>query len=98
MTHNGAWKKYKERFGKYLAFIDSVKYIRSSKYCTILALATTSQLLINIWGSEKNVSNALKELKEIGLLKDYNEYYQTGMCKLYCYFYMIQMFLSHHLI
>ena len=90
MTHNGAWKKYKERFGKYLAFIDSVKYIRSSKYCTILALATTSQWLINIWGSEKNVSNALKELKEIGLLKDYNEYYQTGMCKLYCYFYEVE--------
>ena len=69
LEKNGAWKKYKDRFGKYLAFIDSVKYIRSSKYCTILALATTSQWLINIWGSEKNVSNALKELKSIGLLK-----------------------------
>ncbi len=90
MSHNGAWKKYKERFGKYLAFVDSVKYIRSSKHCTILALATTSQWLINIWGSEKNVSNALKELKEIGLIKDYNEYYQTGMCKLYCYFYEVE--------
>ena len=51
MSKNGAWKKYKERYGKYLAFIDSVKYIRSSKYCTILALATTSQWLSNIWGS-----------------------------------------------
>ena len=96
MSHNGAWKKYKERFGKYLAFIDSVKYIRSSKYCTILALATTSQWLINIWGSEKNVSNAIKELKAIGLLKDYNEYYQTGMCKLYCYYVENEKLLIDH--
>ena len=65
MSKNGAWKKYKERYGKYLAFIDSVKYIRSSKYCTILALATTSQWLINIWGSEKNVSNTMKQSRTV---------------------------------
>ena len=83
---NGAWKKYKDRFGKYLAFIDSVKYFRSKEYCSILALATTSQVLLNIWGSEKNVSNALHKLEEIGLLSEYNDYYQTGICKQYCYF------------
>lgn len=86
MEKNGAWKKYKDRFGKYLAFIDSVKYIRSSKYCTVLALATTSQWLINIWGSSKNVSNALKELQKIGLIKVYDPNFQTGMCMLYCYY------------
>ena len=83
---NGALKKYKDRFGKYLAFIDCVKYYRSSKYCSILALATTSQVLLNIWGSEQNVSNAVSKLEEIGLIKEYISYYQTGMCKLYYYF------------
>ena len=86
LEKNGALKKYKDRFGKYLAFIDCVKYFRSSKYCSILALATTSQALLNIWGSEQNVSNALAKLEEIGLIKEYIGYYQTGMCKLYCYF------------
>ena len=86
LTKNGALKKYKDRFGKYLAFIDCVKYFRSSKYCSILALATTSQALLNIWGSEQNVSNALSKLKEIGLIQEYISYYQTGMCKLYYYF------------
>ena len=46
----GALTKYKKRYGQYLAFIDSVKYIRSSKYCTVLALATTSKMLQNIFG------------------------------------------------
>lgn len=86
LTKNGALKKYKDRFGKYLAFIDSVKYYRSNKHCSILSLATTSQVLLNIWGSEQNVSNALSKLEEIGLIKEYIGYYQTGMCKLYCYF------------
>ena len=86
LEKNGALKKYKDRFGKYLAFIDCVKYYRSSKYCSVLALATTSQTLLNIWGSEQSVSNALSKLEEIGLIKEYNGYYQTGMCKLYCYF------------
>ena len=86
LKKNGALKKYKDRFSKYLAFVDCVKYYRSSKYCSILALATTSQTLLNIWGSEQNVSNALNKLEEIGLIKEYSGYYQTGMCKLYCYF------------
>ena len=86
LEKNGAVKKYKDRFGKYLAFVDCVKYYRSTKYCSVLALATTSQTLLNIWGSEQSVSNALSKLEEIGLIKEYNGYYQTGMCKLYCYF------------
>ena len=86
LEKNGALKKYKDRFGKYLAFVDSVKYYRSNKHCSILALATTSQVFLNIWGSEQNVSNALHKLEEIGLIKEYISYYQTGMCKLYCYF------------
>ena len=86
LEKNGALKKFKDRFGKYLAFIDSVKYYRSNKYCSILALATTSQVFLNIWGSEQNVSNAFNKLEEIGLIREYTSYYQTGMCKLYCYF------------
>ena len=82
----GALKKYQNRFSKYLAFIDTVKHFRSSKYCSILSIATTSSVLLNIWGSEKNISNALKELKAIGLIRDYNDYYQTGICKQYCYY------------
>ena len=83
---NGALKKYRDRFSKYLAFIDCVKFYRSSKYCSILALATTSSALLNIWGSEQNVSNALDKLEEIGLIKECDSYYQTGICKLYYYF------------
>ena len=90
LVKNGALKKYKDRFGKYLAFIDCVKFYRSSKYCSILAIATTSNALLSIWGSEKNISNALKELKNIGLLSDYNNYYQTGICKQYCYYIEIE--------
>ena len=86
LKKNGAFKKYKDRFSKYLAFIDCVKYYRSSKYCSILALATTSSALLNIWGSEQNVSNALSKLEEIGLLKECDSYYQTGICKRYFYF------------
>ena len=96
MVDNGAWKKYKERYGKYLAFIDSVKYIRSSKHCTILALATTSQWLSNIWGSSRNISNALKTLQEIGLIKIYSSYFQTGMCMLYCYYVENEKLLIEH--
>ena len=86
LKKNGAFKKYKDRFSKYLAFIDCVKYYRSSKYCSILALATTSSALLNIWGSEQNVSNALSKLEEIGLLRECDSYYQTGICKRYFYF------------
>jgi len=86
LNQPGALKKYQNRFGKYLAFIDTIKYFRSSEYCSVLAIATTSSVLLNIWGSEKNISNALKELKVIGLIKDYNDYYQTGICKQYCYY------------
>ena len=32
------------------------------------------------------MSNAFHKLEEIGLIKEYIGYYQTGMCKLYCYF------------
>ena len=90
---NGALKKYRDRFSKYLAFIDCVKHYRSSKYCSILALATTSSALLNIWGSEQSVSNALSKLEEIGLIKECDSYYQTGICKLYYYFVEIERML-----
>jgi len=86
MSVPGALKKYRDRFSKYLAFIDCVKYFRSSKYCSILALATTSSVLQSVFGGPQNVSNALAKLEEIGLIKEYDSYYQTGICKLYCYF------------
>ena len=82
----GALTKYEKRYGKYLAFIDSVKHIRSSKYCSVLALATTSKMLQNIFGEPRSVTNALGKLEEIGLIKEYISSWQTGYCKLYCYF------------
>ena len=82
----GAVTKYKKRYAQYLAFIDSVKYIRSREYCTVLALATTSKMLQNIFGEPKSVSNALGALEKIGLIKEYTHTWQTGYCKLYCYF------------
>lgn len=93
---NGALKKYKDRFGKYLAFIDCVKYFRSKEHCTILALATTSNVFMNIWGSSRNVSNAFEALEKIGLIKEYDGYYQTGMCKLYYYFVENERLLIEH--
>ena len=96
LQKNGALKKYKIRFGKYLAFIDCVKYFRSKEHCTILALATTSNVFLNIWGSSRNVSNAFERLEKIGLIKEYDGYYQTGMCKLYYYFVENEKLLIEH--
>ena len=96
LQKNGALKKYKERFSKYLAFIDCVKYFRSKEHCTILALATTSNVFLNIWGSTRNVSNAFERLEKIGLIKEYDSYYQTGMCKLYYYFVENEKLLIEH--
>ena len=93
---HGAVKKYKDRFGKYLALIDCVKFYRSSKYCSILALATTSSVLLSIWGSPRNISNALSELEKIGLITEYDGSFQTGFCKRYCYYIEVEKQLIQH--
>ncbi len=83
----GAAAKHRKRFGKYLAFVDAAKAGgRSKRYCTVLPLATTSSVLLRIWGSDQLVSKALKELVAIGLIRTYDDYYQTGVCKTYAYF------------
>jgi len=96
LEHNGDLKKYKDRFSSYLAFIDCVKYFRSKEHCTILALATTSNVFLNIWGSTRNVSNRFDELEEIGLIKVFDPHHQTGMCKLYYYFVENERLLIEH--
>lgn len=51
---------------------------------------------MKIWGSTRNVSNAFKTLEEIGLIKEFDGYYQTGMCKLYYYFVENEKLLIEH--
>lgn len=96
LEHNGDLKKYKDRFSSYLAFIDCVKYFRSKEHCTILALATTSNVFLNIWGSTRNVSNRFDELEKIGLIKVFDPHHQIGMCKLYYYFVENERLLIEH--
>lgn len=56
------------RFGKILAFIDSVKYIRRTDACTIMPIPTNSDSMKAICGSQQNASNLIKQMIEIGLV------------------------------
>lgn len=57
------------KFGKILAFIDSVKYIRRTDACTIMPIPTNSDSMKAICGSQQNASNLIKQMIEIGLVE-----------------------------
>ena len=81
-------KRFIERYSKYLAFVNFIKYIRSKKYFSILTLAQTSRPLIAIWGSQPQVKTALDELQEMKLIIKDSDSYQKGVAgKSYVYIY-----------
>lgn len=84
----------KVQFSKVLAFIDLNKQRRFSDGLTVMPIATTNKRLISIWGSQKNVSRAIKFMCNIGLLAEYDDSYQfkayygkDNKCKQYVYNY-----------
>lgn len=86
--------KTKEYLSKVLAFIDLKKRSRFSDGITIMPIATTSKRLSTIWGSQQNISNAIKYMIKIGLLAEYDATYQfnayydkDNKCKMYAYSY-----------
>ena len=81
-------ERFRIRYGKYLAFVNFIKYIRSKKYFSILTLAQTSRPLIAIWGSQPQVKTALDELQEMKLIIKDSDSYQKGVAgKSYVYIY-----------
>lgn len=82
----GAFTKHKKKYGQYLAFISKVQYFRSSKKCTILALATTSRVFLKLWGSSQLISLRFHDLIDMGLMEVEDPYYQTGICMTYRYY------------
>lgn len=70
-------KKYtNDRLSKVLAFIDLVKHKRIAHGCTIMPIACTNKRFMEICGGQKNASNLIQFMINIGLLEVENEYYQ----------------------
>lgn len=75
-TAKGARTLLRKKLSKVLAFIDSVKHKRVKSGCTIMPISVTSRGNLMIWGSEKNITNAIAFMKEIGLISTENDYYR----------------------
>ena len=89
----GAEAKRRLKLSKILTFIKTVQKKRYKDGCTIIPIATTSKANCWLWGSVKNVSNAIKYMIEIGLIEVFNSYSQYNadnpnynICKTYKYF------------
>lgn len=77
IPHVRSVKCTREKLSKVLAFIDSVKHIRTADCCTgNMPISTTNKRLISICGSQRNVSNLIKFMKQINLISDCNTDYQ----------------------
>lgn len=90
---NGASLKLRDKLGKVLAFIDSVKHRRSKTSCTIMSISVNSKVNLQIWGSKVNVSNGISFMKEIGLISTESDKYtfnspyaKNNICKTYRYY------------
>ena len=66
----------KKILGKVLAFIDMVKYKRLAHGCTIMPIASTNKKFISICGSQRNASNLIKYMIDLGLLDEEDTEYQ----------------------
>ena len=65
----------KEQLSKVLAFIDLNKQRRFNDGLTVMPIPTTNKRLISIWGSQREVSRAIKFMCNIGLIAVYDETY-----------------------
>ena len=64
----GAKTKLRNKLSYILSFIDSIKHIRYSDGCTIMPIPIYSRRNIRIWGSPRNVLNAIGYMVSIGLI------------------------------
>ena len=64
-------KSTEETLSKVLTFIDWSKYKRLAHGCTIMPIPTTNKRLVDICGSQRQVSNLIKFMCKIGLLALY---------------------------
>lgn len=87
-------KSTEETLSKVLTFIDWSKYKRLAHGCTIMPIPTTNKRLVDICGSQRQVSNLIKFMCKIGLLEIASDKYQYNafrekynQSKKYKYFY-----------
>lgn len=66
----------KKTLGKVMAFIDMVKYKRLAHGCTIMPIASTNKKFISICGSQRNASNLIRFMIDLGLLDEEDTNYQ----------------------
>lgn len=69
-------KPNRKKHSKVYAFIDSIKYVRSTKFCTVLPIPTTKKQNVSICGSHQEVSRLIDFMKEIGLIEIADDNYQ----------------------
>lgn len=74
----GAETKLRDKLGKVLAFINSMKYIRIKDGCTLMPISVTNKENLAIWGNEMGVSRGIAYMIEIGLINIENDKYQFG--------------------
>ena len=74
----GAETKLRNKLGKVLAFINSMKYIRIKEGCTLMPISVTNKENLAIWGNEMGVSRGIAYMIEIGLISIENDKYQFG--------------------
>lgn len=68
-TSKGAKTLLRKKLSKVLAFVNSVRNKRANQGCTIMPISVTSRANLMIWGSSKNITNAISFMKEIGLIE-----------------------------
>ena len=84
----------KEKLSKVLAFIDYIKYLRCSDCCTgNMPIPTTNKKLISICGSHREVSRLIQFMKQLNLIKDYDNKYKFNTInnKSKTYYYYIEI-------
>ena len=75
-TAKGAKTLLRKKMSKVLAFVNSVRNKRANQGCTIMPISVTSRANLMIWGSSKNITNAISFMKEIGLIETESDYYR----------------------
>ncbi len=72
-TAKGAKTRLRTKLSKVLAFVNGIRPIRAKSACTIITIPVKNKSNLMIWGSDKNVSNAIDFMEEIGLISVENE-------------------------
>ena len=75
-TAKGAKTLLRKKLSKVLAFVNSIRNKRAKEGCTIMPISVTSRANLMIWGSSKNITNAIAFMKEIGLISTESDFYR----------------------